>query len=152
MVLFVDVEKVSSDFSFEMEKIKALLQDVLYFLKIEEDLELSVRLVDKKEIQALNLQYRQKDKPTNVLSFPCDIDLPISPRLLGDLVVCSAVVNEEAKAQGKSFEAHWSHILIHGLLHLLGYDHIEEDEAEVMEDLERKLLAKLGYDDPYHID
>lgn len=116
--------------------------------------ELVIRIVEAPESQALNAQYRGKDKPTNVLSFPAE---PLPPEFaeladeqaLGDLVVCAAVVAAEAHEQGKTLEAHWAHMLIHGCLHLLGHDHVESDEAERMEDLERKLLAELNFSDPY---
>jgi probable rRNA maturation factor len=111
--------------------------------------EVSVYIVDEAEGQALNLQYRGKDKPTNVLSFPADIPEEVGVPLLGDLVICAPVVEREAQEQDKSLEAHWAHMLIHGSLHLLGYDHIEDDEAEVMEALETRLLAQLNYPAPY---
>ena len=114
------------------------------------DSELTIRLVDDAEARELNNTWRHKDYATNVLSFPADIpdgllDIP----LLGDLVICVAVVEHEAAEQGKELAAHWAHLVIHGCLHLLGYDHIDDDEATEMEDLERKLLAELGYADPY---
>ncbi|MFZ3182844.1 MAG: rRNA maturation RNase YbeY [Pseudomonas sp.] len=114
------------------------------------DSELTIRLVDEPEGRELNHTWRGKDYATNVLSFPADIpdgllDIP----LLGDLVVCVPVVEREATEQGKDLAAHWAHLVIHGCLHLLGYDHIDDDEALEMEDLERKLLAELGYPDPY---
>ena len=114
------------------------------------DSELTIRIVDEAEGQALNKTYRQRDYPTNVLSFPADVpdDLLDIP-LLGDLVICAAVVEREAAEQGKSAEAHWAHMVIHGCLHLLGYDHLDDDEAEEMESLERELLAELGHADPY---
>lgn len=114
------------------------------------DSEMTIRLVDEAEGRELNHTYRHKDYATNVLSFPADVpdDLLDIP-LLGDLVICVAVVEREAKEQGKSLEAHWAHLVIHGCLHLLGYDHIEDDEAEEMEALERELLAELGHPDPY---
>jgi probable rRNA maturation factor len=114
------------------------------------DSELTIRLVDEAEGQDLNRTYRQRDYPTNVLSFPADVpdDLLDIP-LLGDLVICAAVVEREAREQGKAPEAHWAHMVIHGCLHLLGYDHLEDEEAEEMESLERELLAELGYPDPY---
>lgn len=118
-------------------------------LALEEALEVTIRLVDNTEIQELNREYRGKDYPTNVLSFPCDWDLPEQPRLLGDIVIAAAVVNQEAKTQKKAIEAHWAHMVIHGFLHLLGYDHIEEIAAENMENIERTILAELGYPDPY---
>lgn len=114
------------------------------------DSELTIRLVDEDEGRELNRTWRHKDYPTNVLSFPADVpdgllDIP----LLGDLVICVPVVEREAAEQGKTPEAHWAHLVIHGCLHLLGYDHIEDAEAEEMESLERDLLAELGYPDPY---
>ncbi|WP_153787738.1 rRNA maturation RNase YbeY [Pseudomonas sp. EMN2] len=114
------------------------------------DSEMTIRLVDEAEGRELNHTYRHKDYATNVLSFPADVpdDLLDIP-LLGDLVICVAVVEREAKEQGKTLEAHWAHLVIHGCLHLLGYDHIDDDEAEEMEALERELLAELGHPDPY---
>lgn len=114
------------------------------------DSELTIRLVDEDEGRELNRTWRHKDYATNVLSFPADVpdeflDIP----LLGDLVICAPVVAREAAEQGKPAKAHWAHLVIHGCLHLLGYDHLEDDEAEEMEELERQLLAELGYPDPY---
>jgi probable rRNA maturation factor len=114
------------------------------------DSELTIRLVDEAEGRELNHTWRHKDYATNVLSFPADVpdDLLDIP-LLGDLVICVAVVQREAAEQGKALDAHWAHLVIHGCLHLLGYDHIDDDEAEEMEALERTLLAELGHPDPY---
>ncbi|MEE2022778.1 rRNA maturation RNase YbeY [Alkalimonas mucilaginosa] len=114
--------------------------------------ELTIRLVDSHESQQLNLQYRGKDKPTNVLSFPFQCPPGLSLPLLGDLVICSQVVAEEASLQGKTLQAHWAHMVIHGCLHLVGFDHIKEDEAEQMEQLEIALLAELGFTNPYLTD
>ncbi|WOX04999.1 rRNA maturation RNase YbeY [Microbulbifer pacificus] len=111
--------------------------------------EISLRIVDEDESQALNSQYRGKDKPTNVLSFPADIPEELGLPLLGDLVICAPVVVLEAEQQHKALSAHWAHMVVHGTLHLLGYDHIEDDEAEIMENLETRILAQLGFDDPY---
>ncbi|HSH29623.1 MAG TPA: rRNA maturation RNase YbeY [Thiohalobacter sp.] len=113
--------------------------------------ELSLRLVDEIESSALNQTYRGKGGPTNVLSFPVDaaglpgLELP----LLGDLVICAPVVAREAAEQDKTVEAHWAHMVVHGMLHLQGYDHLEPAEAEVMESLETDILRRLGYPDPY---
>lgn len=111
--------------------------------------ELTIRIVDIEESHSLNHQYRGFDKPTNVLSFPFDAPPGIELNLLGDLVICAPIVEKEAKEQGKSQIAHWAHLVTHGTLHLLGYDHIEDDEAEVMEALETAILNSLGYPDPY---
>ena len=117
-----------------------------------EEPELTIRLTDEEESQALNSEYRGKDKPTNVLSFPFEMPPGIPLELLGDLIICVGVVEREAQEQAKTTEAHWAHMVIHGCLHLLGYDHIKDDEAEEMEALERDLLASLGYPDPYAAD
>ncbi|WP_434605910.1 rRNA maturation RNase YbeY [Pseudomonas sp. R1-7] len=114
------------------------------------DSELTIRLVDEAEGRELNHTWRQKDYATNVLSFPADVpDELLDIPLLGDLVICVPVVEREAAEQDKTPEAHWAHLVIHGCLHLLGYDHMEDDEAEEMEALERTLLAELGHPDPY---
>lgn len=114
------------------------------------DSELTIRLVDEAEGLELNHTYRQRDYATNVLSFPADVpDEMLDIPLLGDLVICVPVVEREALEQEKTPEAHWAHLVIHGCLHLLGYDHIDDAEAEEMEALERTLLAELGHPDPY---
>lgn len=111
--------------------------------------ELSLRIVDADEIQALNAQYRQKDKPTNVLSFPCELPEGVDVPLLGDIVVCASVVQQEAHEQHKTEQSHWAHMVVHGTLHLLGYDHIDDAEAEEMEGLETQILTQLGFPPPY---
>lgn len=111
--------------------------------------ELTIRLVDAEESQGLNFEYRGKDKPTNVLSFPFEAPEHVPLELLGDLIICKEVVEQEAKEQNKALTAHWAHMVIHGCLHLLGYDHINDDEAEEMETLERQILAELDFPDPY---
>jgi probable rRNA maturation factor len=115
------------------------------------DAELTIRVVDKTEGQQLNNEFRGRDYATNVLSFPfsAPVELPIP--LLGDLVVCADVVKEEAEQQHKALIDHWTHMVIHGTLHLLGYDHIEDDEAEQMEQLECEILAALNIADPYQV-
>jgi probable rRNA maturation factor len=113
--------------------------------------EVTVCLATKKTIRTLNKNYRHKDKPTNVLSFRAELpkQLKLKIPLLGDIIVCAAVVNEEAKKQRKLPEAHWAHIIMHGVLHILGYDHETPAEAEAMEAKEIKLLKNLGFDNPY---
>lgn len=115
----------------------------------QESSEVTIRIVDEAEMTELNETYRHKSGPTNVLSFPFDAPIELEVKLLGDIVICASVVNKEAKAQGKSSDAHWAHMVVHGILHLQGYDHIEDDEAEVMEALEINLLQQLGYTNPY---
>ncbi|MGL5947883.1 MAG: rRNA maturation RNase YbeY [Aeromonas sp.] len=121
-------------------------------LDFQTEAELTIRVVDEAESQSLNHSYRAKDKPTNVLSFPFEVPAGIELSLLGDLVICRQVVEREAQEQGKAPLAHWAHMVVHGCLHLLGYDHIEESDAQEMEDLEREYLAELGYPDPYLLD
>lgn len=111
--------------------------------------EITIRLVDEAESHELNLTYRGKDKPTNVLSFPFEMPEGIELPLLGDLVICRQVVEQEAKEQGISLESHYAHLAVHGTLHLLGYDHIIDSEAEEMERLESEIMQQLGYADPY---
>jgi probable rRNA maturation factor len=114
--------------------------------------ELTLRFVDSEESQSLNNAYRGKDKPTNVLSFPSELPDFIESPLLGDLVICHDVVSQEALEQNKAINAHYQHLIIHGVLHLLGFDHIKEADADVMEAHEITLLDKLGIDDPYQVD
>lgn len=130
-------------------ELEAWVGAVLSRHAVDADSELSVRLVDAEESQALNRDYRGRDKPTNVLSFPFENPPGVSLPLLGDLVICHPVVAAEAAEQDKSLHDHYAHMVVHGTLHLLGYDHLEDDEAEAMEALEREILAELGIADPY---
>ena len=114
--------------------------------------EITVRIVDEAESHQLNLTYRGKDKPTNVLSFPFECPDEVELTLLGDLVICRQVVEQEAREQDKPLMAHWAHMVVHGCLHLLGYDHIEDAEAEEMESLETEIMLGLGFEDPYLAD
>ncbi|HEX7349261.1 MAG TPA: rRNA maturation RNase YbeY [Rhodanobacteraceae bacterium] len=111
--------------------------------------ELSIRIVGTREGRALNLRYRHKDYATNVLSFPVELPAGVPSPLLGDLVICAPVVAREAHDQHKIPRQHYAHLTVHGTLHLLGYDHIQDDEAAVMETLETRILAGLGIADPY---
>ncbi|SCB74074.1 probable rRNA maturation factor [Gilliamella bombicola] len=111
--------------------------------------ELTIRIVDEQESQQLNNTYRHKDKPTNVLSFPFESPIEIDVPLLGDLIICKQVVEAEAKQQHKSLTSHWAHMIVHGCLHLLGYDHILDEEAEEMENIEIDIMQQLGFEDPY---
>lgn len=113
------------------------------------DAEVTIRLVDEQESHQLNLQYRGKDKSTNVLSFPFEAPPDIELDLLGDLIICKQVVEKEAAEQNKALNAHWAHMVVHGALHLLGYDHIEDNEAEEMEAIETEIMLKMGFLDPY---
>ena len=115
--------------------------------------EVSIRVVSAAEMQGLNQRWRGMDRPTNVLAFPAELpdSLPedLGPPLLGDIVLCRDRVLEEARDQGKPAVAHWAHLTIHGTLHLIGYDHGNPEDAEVMESIERETLSGLGYPDPY---
>lgn len=111
--------------------------------------EITIRIVDEAESHELNLTYRGKDKPTNVLSFPFEVPEGIEMPLLGDLIICRQVMEKEAEEQGISLESHWAHLAIHGTLHLLGYDHLTDEEAEEMESLETEIMIALRYGDPY---
>lgn len=111
--------------------------------------EVTIRIVDEAESHELNHTYRGKDKPTNVLSFPFEAPPEVELPLLGDLIICRQVVEQEAAEQEKTSEEHWAHMVIHGCLHLLGYDHIEDSEAEEMESLETEIMKGMGYADPY---
>lgn len=116
-----------------------------------EEFEVTIRIVDEEESHALNHEYRGKDKPTNVLSFPFEAPPGLELPLLGDLVICTQIVEKEAKEQDKELLHHWAHMTIHGILHLRGYDHINDDEADEMELIETQLLASLSISDPYLI-
>lgn len=111
--------------------------------------EVAIRIVDETESAALNAQYRHKNTATNVLSFPSDLPEDCEPPILGDLAICAAVVAREAREQRKPLPAHWAHMVIHGSLHLLGFDHIEDADAEIMEKREIAILHTLGFANPY---
>ncbi|MEA9392275.1 rRNA maturation RNase YbeY [Acerihabitans sp. TG2] len=117
--------------------------------QFQPEAEVTIRLVDEAESHELNLTYRGKDKSTNVLSFPFEAPPQVELPLLGDLVICRQVVEREALEQTVALDAHWAHMVVHGCLHLLGYDHILDDEAEEMEALEAEIMQSLGYPDPY---
>ncbi|KXF79837.1 rRNA maturation RNase YbeY [Enterovibrio coralii] len=117
-----------------------------------EQAEVTIRIVDEFESQSLNRDYRGKDKPTNVLSFPFEAPPGVELDLLGDLIICRQVVENEAEEQNKELFAHWAHMVVHGSLHLLGYDHIDDEEAEEMESLEISIMNALGFENPYAAD
>ena len=111
--------------------------------------ELVIRIVDEAEIRTLNREYRGMDKPTNVLSFPSDLPPEVESDLLGDLIISAPVVQREAREQDKSLQAHWAHMVIHGVHHLIGFEHETDRQALEMETWERSLLEGLGFPDPY---
>ncbi len=111
--------------------------------------EVALRIVDEAEIAQLNELYRKKTGPTNVLTFPAELPDCVDVPFLGDIVICAPVVTKEALDQGKSNDSHWAHMTVHGILHLQGYDHIDEADAEKMESLEIKIMHQLGFANPY---
>ncbi|OOH86459.1 rRNA maturation RNase YbeY [Pasteurellaceae bacterium 15-036681] len=154
MNLYIDLQiasENSENLPSEEQFLKWVNQALAMEAKSEDYLEseITIRIVDEAESHDLNLTYRGKDKPTNVLSFPFDVPEGIELPLLGDLIICRQVVENEAKEQEKPLEAHWAHLAIHGTLHLLGYDHLTDEEAEEMESLETEIMQSLGFEDPY---
>jgi len=147
MTAIVDIQAVYDGVIPEQEMFENWVNAALK--QLDEECELSIRLVDEKESAELNATYRGKEGPTNVLSFPFDSPVPMDPRLLGDLIICVPVVEKEALEQEKKLDNHWAHLVVHGCLHLLGYDHIEDEKAEIMETLEVTILQSLKIDDPY---
>lgn len=149
MTIIVDVQRIMNAGPTN-EQVQNWLETILA-AEQKDDAELTVRIVDENESAALNEEYRNKTGSTNVLSFPFECPDEVELNLLGDLVICAPVVECEAKQQGKQSQAHWVHMLVHGVLHLLGYDHIEEQDAEKMELREIHIMATLGFDNPYEV-
>jgi len=159
MSAILDLQLVSEHSGIPLEKEFQLWLDTLLSYQQLNNKEITVRVVDDVEMQQLNQQYRGKDTSTNVLSFPFEmpeIGLPDGVHLeqsmsnfIGDVVICAQVVTYESKEQNKIVEHHWAHMLIHGTLHLLGYDHIHEEDGLEMEGIEIAILQKLAIDDPY---
>lgn len=157
--LFLDLQKViDSDTIPAIKSIEHWVKTTLLIensdLAPDTEFELTIRIVDKDEIQALNNTYRHKNKPTNVLSFPYEgfeFEVPeeVQLPLLGDLIICHDIVVAEVQQQAKTVIEHWAHMVVHGVLHLKGYDHLESSDAEQMEALEIKILQQLGFSNPY---
>lgn len=146
IILDLQLASTASDLPTESQIQQWLDAAILPF---QAEAEVTVRIVDESESQQLNFDYREKDKPTNVLSFPFQCPPGIELPLLGDLVICAGVVAQEAKEQQKPLTAHWAHMVVHGSLHLLGFDHINDADAFEMEAEEIQILAELGFADPY---
>lgn len=148
MSIVVDVQNAAGARGTPAEaRIRQWVETTLEGLR--EEAELTVRIVDENEGVLLNEQWRGGKGATNVLSFPAADDFNMLPELLGDIIICAPVVEREAYEQDKEPEAHWAHMIVHGTLHLLGYDHQDDEEAQMMEALEIDRLGKLGYANPY---
>lgn len=150
MKLRVEIQTATSEPVPTAKDIRNWIAAALAGRAIQEQVEVSVRIVDSAEMAQLNKTYRGKTGATNVLSFPASLPTELAIPLLGDIVICAPVVRAEAEQQGKSHSAHWAHMTVHGTLHLLGYDHIEEEEATIMESLESAILSTLNYACPYN--
>lgn len=150
MTYYIDIQN-ATDAPLALDEDELTRLASLVLRDYQKDAELTVRFVDPEEITYLNTTYRKKDQPTNVLAFPSELpaEIQLECPLLGDVIICPDVLLAESKELNKTLEAHWTLILIHGILHLLGYDHINEDDAVVMQAIEIKLLAELGYANPY---
>lgn len=149
MNVCVDIQTVSAEPVPEEDDIRHWVTTALAGRTARKEVEVSIRLVDSEEMAGLNRTYRDKSGPTNVLSFPAGLPEDLELPLLGDIVICAPVVRSEAANQGKDPTAHWAHMTIHGILHLLGYDHLQEEDAADMEALETAILAQLDYANPY---
>lgn len=148
MKIKVDIQRISE--SKLLPKNKQLQEWVKAALcERDSNTELTIRIVDEEEGRDLNERWRHSSGPTNVLSFPFEDEGNYAPELLGDIIICAPVIEREAQQQHKKSEAHWAHMVIHGTLHLLGYDHEKESDATVMEKLEIKILQELGFQNPY---
>ena len=130
--------------------IEALINDVMMLIKAEGEYSCTVRVVDEADSSELNQRYRNKQGSTNVLSFPYESMAGVETDLLGDLIICAPVVRHEAESQGKTVDMHFSHLVVHGILHLFGYDHQTTDEAEEMEGLEIQVMKQHGFTNPYN--
>ncbi|WP_428413772.1 rRNA maturation RNase YbeY [Legionella sp.] len=150
MTYYIDIQNATNE-PLVMDEGQITRLASLALRDYKKEAELTVRFVTSEEITQLNHTYRKKDKPTNVLSFPSELppEIQLECPLLGDVIICPQVLLAECKELNKTLDAHWSLILIHGILHLLGYDHIKDDDASVMQAIEIKLLAELGYTNPY---
>lgn len=149
MNLHVDIQSACREPVPDEDNIHRWIAAALRNRSSKESVEITVRLINNDEMANLNHQYRGKPGATNVLSFPAGLPAELDLPLLGDIVICAPVVIAEAARQGKSANAHWAHMTVHGTLHLLGYDHIEEHDAEIMEALESTILNELHFDCPY---
>lgn len=153
MTYLIDIQNATND-SLPITEDKLIQLASLALRDHQSSAELTIRIVTPEEMIHLNNTYRQQNKTTNVLAFPSSLpdEVALEYPLLGDVIICPEVLKSESIELNKTLEEHWSLILIHGVLHLLGYDHLEDDEAAVMQALEIKLLTELGYANPYDIE
>lgn len=152
MNFIIDIQRACQDLPIDLPDDAYITQVIKSVLtKFREQAELSVRIVSIEEITALNQRYRHKSGPTNVLSFPIELPLgvDIDNELLGDIVIAANIVDQEAIAQQKSFISHFTHMLIHGTLHLLGFDHLNDHDATIMENHEIQIMQELNFQNPY---
>lgn len=149
MPVELDVQYAANDADEEPPSVAELQNWADIALRDATAAQVTIRIVNEDESRELNHQYRGKDKSTNVLSFPMDLPEELNLPMQGDLVICAAVVAREAHEQHKPLKHHWAHMVIHGMLHLQGYDHENDADAEEMESLEKQLLQQLGISNPY---
>jgi probable rRNA maturation factor len=149
VTLTVDIQCASAEPVPDEDDLRSWIAAALASQNRGGDTEISLRIVDIEEMAKHNEAFRSVAGPTNVLSFPANLPAELELPLLGDIVICAPIVREEAQAQHKSLPAHWAHMAVHGTLHLLGYDHIEDHEATLMEELESAILAELHFPCPY---
>ena len=150
MKLKVDFQKACAEETPTMEDFEKWIQSTATTIKyLKKQAEVNIRAVDEKEMLYLNNTFRKKTALTNVLSFPANLPKEIEINLLGDIAICAPVVQKEATKLGKPEKAHWAHLTVHGMLHLIGYDHISEKESVKMESVEVSVLANLGISNPY---
>ena len=147
----VDIQ-ISDDLVSECPSEASLTVWAQAAVQTKKDAGMTIRVVDKTEMQQSNLQWRGQDKPTNVLSFAAEFPPQAGVDYLGDILICAEVLEQESIEQGKALNDHWAHIVVHGVLHLQGFDHQNEEDAQRMEQRERQILTTLGIADPYRND
>ncbi|XBC37542.1 MAG: rRNA maturation RNase YbeY [Buchnera aphidicola (Meitanaphis microgallis)] len=149
--IIINLQIACSKKSYFPKKLQYLKWVKACFKKTQSNFEITIRIVKKSEIKFLNKKYRYKNKTTNILSFPSTIHKIIKSSFIGDLVICGDIIKEEAKKNKKKIESHWAHIVIHGTLHLLGYDHKNYYDFKKMKKMEIKIMLSLGHNNPYTI-
>ncbi|KTD15633.1 metal-dependent hydrolase [Legionella gratiana] len=150
MSYYVDIQNATAE-SLPISEDEIIRLALLTLKEYKKEAELTIRLVTPEEMTVLNRTYRKQNKTTNVLAFPSNLppEVQLEYPLLGDVIICPQVLADESKQHNKTLESHWALIVIHGVLHLLGYDHIKDDDAAIMQSIEIKLLTELGFANPY---